>query len=273
MSERKIKKLSERVKAKLVQEGDCLIWKGAMVGQSPVIGVRQEDGSYRNLNIRAFRGTKIYEGTTLTTIFKTSCGNPRCVAKEHIILGSPLAGRTFFRAGAKKNLMDVNKKIFDLAVTMAAEDMADEVGLAPTAIRKILAENTAMYPYFTIRLAAHCNLEDVKAFTGTQNAAREYFNISQFAWRFVKGNKMQTVRDEEMYIKLLDECEVRGPHLVWVGDTAGGTPVSGALGSKRRDAFKLLVAAVHGGSKSHLFEGCSCGFEGCINPFHVGGAK
>lgn len=270
--ERKRKKLSERIKEKLVQEGDCLIWTGAMVGRSPVIGVRQDDGSYRNLNIRAFRGSKMYEGTTLTTLFKTTCGNPRCVAKDHIIKGNVREGRSFFRPNAKKNSMAVNKQIFDMALTVPAEDMVDEVGLATTAIRKILADNTAMYPYFTIRLAQHCDIDAVKAFEGSQNAARALFNISQFAYRFIKDGRMQTVRDEDVYVELLDDCEVRGEHLVWVGDTNGDTPVSGALG-RRRDAFKLFVASVHGAPKSHLIDGCSCGFEGCVNPFHVEGEE
>lgn len=80
--------LSDRIKGKVTQEGECLIWNGAMAGNSPVISRRLPSGGYTNLNIRNVRGMKLFPDTTVNTRFTTTCGNPRCIAKEHIILGT-----------------------------------------------------------------------------------------------------------------------------------------------------------------------------------------
>ena len=78
--------LSDRIKSKVTHEGECLIWNGAMAGNSPVIGKRLPSGGYTNLNIRTVRGMKLFPDTTVNTRFTTTCGNPRCIAKNILFL-------------------------------------------------------------------------------------------------------------------------------------------------------------------------------------------
>lgn len=59
MAEREHKSLSERVKANIEMVDGCLIWKGAMSGNTPVVGKRREDGTYRNLSVRFLFARKI----------------------------------------------------------------------------------------------------------------------------------------------------------------------------------------------------------------------
>jgi hypothetical protein len=73
---------SERVLAKCVECGDCLIWKGAWAseGTTPAIYF---DG--RSANVRSAlwqqMGKKVPHGHTI----KAKCGEPACVAPAHLV--------------------------------------------------------------------------------------------------------------------------------------------------------------------------------------------
>lgn len=155
--------LSERIKANSTQEGECLIWKGAMAGNSPVIGKRLPDGTYTNLNIRTVRGMKLFPDTTVNTRFTTTCGNPRCFAKDHIVIGTATkqAPRRV-RRGDTKSDMAANKKLFSLVVHTEATMVGEQLNVSYATVLKMLKNNTSMYPYFLIKLKEHCNLDDVR---------------------------------------------------------------------------------------------------------------
>lgn len=244
--------LSERVKAKVVREGECLIWKGAMSGNSPVIGKRLSGGNYTNLNIRTARGMKLFPDTTANTRFTTTCGNPRCIAKEHIILGTAKKqGERRVRRGDTKSNMEANKKLFSLVVHTEASYLDVEINVSCSTILKMLKMNTCMYPYFLMKLEEHCDLDEVRDSDQSDSWIKQKFKLSTFALNFIrtckdkgyeKAYKRGDSIDTEMeYIELLDNCEVHNDHLV-LKDGVDITP-----------QYK-----------------CTCGYEGCVNPLHRG---
>lgn len=244
--------LSERVKAKVVREGECLIWKGAMSGNSPVIGKRLSSGNYTNLNIRTVRGMKLFSGTTVNTRFTTTCGNPRCIAKEHIILGTAKKqGERRVRRGDTKSNMEANKKLFSLVVHTEASYLDVEINVSCSTILKMLKMNTCMYPYFLMKLEEHCDLDEVRDSDQSDSWIKQKFKLSTFALNFIrtckdKGYEKAYKRDgsidvEMEYIEFLDNCEVHNDHLV-LKDGVDITP-----------PYK-----------------CSCDYEGCVNPLHRG---
>lgn len=269
MAERKVKTLSERVKEGLTVEGDCLVWKGAMSGNTPVISKRRADGTYRNVSVRFLLARKKFENITERIRLKTSCGNPRCVKREHIELGTMVNKERRVRSGSPKADMKMNKEVFTLAISMTADVMAEKVNYSAAAIRNVLKMNTAMYPYFNLQLR---RLRDVDAILNddrSDSAIMDEYRISPFALAFIKENKTYKIADEELYLNLLDECEVHNDHLVWVGEFQGATPITRMFNTGRK-ANALFVSAVYGGNYQDVDLKCSCGYEGCINPYHIG---
>lgn len=244
--------LSDRIRANSTQEGECLIWNGAMSGNSPVVCKRLPNGTYTNLNIRTVRGMKLFPGTTVNTRFTTTCGNPRCFAKEHIILGTAKKqSERRVRRGDTKSNMEANKKLFSLIVHTEATYLVSNLNVSYSTVLKMLNKNTSMYPYFLIKLKEHCNLDEVRDSDQSDIAIKFKFKLSTFALNFIrkcnedeleKAYKRGDTYDADMeYIEFLDNCEVHNDHLV-LKDGVDITP-----------PYK-----------------CSCGYEGCVNPMHRG---
>lgn len=269
MAERKVKTLSERVKEGLTVEGDCLVWKGAMSGNTPVISKRRVDGTYRNVSVRFLLARKKFENITERTRLKTSCGNPRCVKREHIELGTMVNKERRVRSGSPKANMKMNKEVFTLAISMTADVMAEKVNYSATTIRNVLKMNTAMYSFFNLQLRRLRDVDAIRNDDRSDGAIMNEYRISPFALAFIKENKEYNIADEELYLKLLDECEVHNDHLVWVGEFQGKTPITRAFNTGRK-ATNLLISAVFGGNYQEVDLKCSCGYEGCINPYHIG---
>lgn len=244
--------LSDRIKDKVTRESECLIWNGAMAGNSPVIGKRLPSGGYTNLNIRTVRGMKLLPDTTVNTRFTTTCGNPRCIAKEHIILGTAKKqAQRRVRRGDTKSNMEANKKLFSLIVHTEATYLISELNVSHSTVLKMLKLNTSMYPYLLIKLKEHCNLDEVRDSDQSDTVIKLQFKLSTFALNFIrkcneydleKAYKRDDSIDAEMeYIEFLDNCEVHNDHLV-LKDGVDITP-----------PYK-----------------CTCGYEGCVNPLHRG---
>lgn len=246
------KSLTERIKANTTQEGDCLIWNGAMSGNSPVVCERLPNGKYTNINIRTARGMRLFPDTTVNTRFTTTCGNPRCFAKDHIILGTATkqAPRRVRKGGTKSD-MAANKKLFSLVVHTEATMIGEQLNVSYATVLKMLKHNTSMYPYFLIKLKEHCDLDDVRDSDQNEYWLKNTYNISTFALNFIrqckekelkKAYKRDDTYDAEMeYIDFLDNCEVHNDHLV-LKDGVDITP-----------PYQ-----------------CTCGYEGCVNPLHRG---
>lgn len=268
MAKREHKSLSERVKDNLTVEGDCLIWKGAMAGNSPVITKRYADGTYRNVNVRYLFARKKFDGITERTRTKTSCGNPRCVNRKHIELGTMVKAKRRVRSGSPKANMQRNKEVFTLAIHLSAEAMEEKANASAVSIRNMLKNNTAMYPFFAYQLR---QLRDVEAVRSDDRSDRELmaeYNLSLFALEFIKAGNDYPLVDEELYLKLLDECEVHNDHLVWVGEFQGNTPITRIFKCGRKVEC-LFLSALRGGNYQDVDLVCSCGYDGCVNPYHL----
>ena len=267
MAEREHKSIAERVKENLEIVGDCLIWKGAMSGNSPIITKRNKDGSYRNVNVRYLFARKKFEGITERTRTKTSCGDPRCVNREHIELGTMTKVDRRVRSGSPKCNMTRNKEVFTLAIRLSADDMVEKVNASASAIRNMLRDNTAMYPFFAYQLSQLRDLEEIRDDDRSDREIRNEYNLSRFALEFIKAGKEYPINDPEIYLRLLDECEVHKDHLVWVGEFSGKTPITRMFKTGRK-VDGLLLSSVYGGNYQNVELKCSCGYDGCVNPYH-----
>ncbi len=210
--------LSERVKAKVVREGECLIWKGAMSGNSPVIGKRVSSGKYTNLNIRTVRGIKLFPDTTANTRFTTTCGNPRCIAKEHIILGTAKKQvERRVRRGDTKSNMEANKKLFSLVVHTEATYLSVEINVSYSTILKMLKMNTSMYPYFLMKLEEHCNIEEVRDSDQSDSWIKQKFKLSTFALNFIRTCKDKGYEKayKRMYARISSGTLEKSDFLKW----------------------------------------------------------
>lgn len=269
MAEREKKSLTERVRANVEMIGGCLVWKGAMSNNTPVIARKKEDGTYRNLSVRFLFGRKKFPGITERTRLKTSCGNPRCVNPEHIELGTMTKKYRRVRSGSPKANMKLNKEVFTLAVGMTADAMAVKANTSAAAIRNMLKMNTAMYPFFAYQLR---QLRDVEAIRNDDREDRELMTehkLSPFALKFIKEGNDYPLVDEDLYLRLLDECEVHNDHLVWVGEFQGKTPITRAF-TRGRKVDGLFLSALRGGNYQDVELKCNCGYDGCVNPYHYG---
>lgn len=75
-----------RILAKCTEDGDCLIWTGKVNKKGAPVGTEWIDGKDRYVGIRRrayeeYHGVKINPRKNVTT-----CGNPACLAKEHLSL-------------------------------------------------------------------------------------------------------------------------------------------------------------------------------------------
>ena len=247
----------------------CLIWKGAMSGNTPVITKRRADGTYRNVSVRFLFARKKFDDINERTRLKTSCGNPRCVHREHIELGTMVKKERRNRKGSPKSDIKLNKEVFTLAISMTADVMAEKVNYSAAAIRNVLRMNTAMYPFFDCQLRKLRDVEEIRNDDRSDSVIMDEYRLSPFALAFIKENKEYHIADEELYLKLLDDCEVHNDHLVWVGEFQGKTPITRAFNTGRK-ATNLFISAVYGGNYQDVDLKCSCGYEGCINPYHIG---
>lgn len=269
MAEREHKSLSERVKANIEMIDGCLIWKGAMSGNTPVVTKRRVDGTYRNVSVRFLFARKKFDDINERTRLKTSCGNPRCVHREHIELGTMAKKERRNRKGSPKSDIKLNKEVFTLAISMTADVMAEKVNYSAAAIRNVLRMNTAMYPFFDCQLRKLRDVDAIRNDDRSDGAIMNEYRISPFALAFIQDNKDYKIADEELYFNLLDECEVHNDHLVWVGEFQGATPITRMFNTGRK-ANALFVSAVYGGNYQDVDLKCGCGYEGCINPYHIG---
>ena len=73
--------VATRIKRMTVEEGQCRLWTGYMVNGSPLINVNGAGTSVRRLVWREKHGP-----IAPNLLAHAQCGNPACVAAEHIVL-------------------------------------------------------------------------------------------------------------------------------------------------------------------------------------------
>ena len=86
----------ELIRQMTVEEGDCLIWQGPADRGRPTFEVRYQDGKRRRVAARMWLAllagdakaqadeARMLAGQPWTSVWVATCGNPRCVAPEHV---------------------------------------------------------------------------------------------------------------------------------------------------------------------------------------------
>lgn len=266
------KKLKEIIyfKTKTADDG-CEIWVGGMVNNSPSYMLTETTGVYKRVNIRREIGKDKYKlDANSTQRFTTTCGNERCVHRDHIVPTHTRAKHNkVSRLGRKKGDIANNKRVFKEAVTESSTyKLSLALGIPRGVVRDIL-QNEAMLPSFYIHIKNYLSehnhtIADVREHKGS--GGRTEFGLSKLAYDFIKSGVDYTFNDFELYERLLDECEIAGSHLVWLGEVKNGTPVSNVLGKVYRSVRSLFMYAVYGAKFTERYVS-ECGFKDCISPY------
>lgn len=262
------KTLKEIVASNSRMHGDCRLWNGSLVRGRP--SARQViNGKYVNTDIQRYLAIKKFDLDPNTQVsLRTTCGNPNCITKEHIeIVKREMKTRQLSSMQSVFNDMAANKTVFALAVAKGYKLIGKTLNISHTSVRTML-KNEAMLPFFQLKLQEHTGKTLTELRSADIDTVVANYKLSNFSREFIESGQMYNLHDEELYCRLLDECKVFKSHLVWVGETSHGTPVSTALDNYRRNALSLFMFAAFGFSVKGEYS-VKCGFENCINPFHV----
>jgi hypothetical protein len=72
------------IKERCTEDGDCLLWTGKTNGKGQPMAVETVEGKTKSVTIRR-RAYELYQRKPLHKGLQvTTCGNPRCLAKEHL---------------------------------------------------------------------------------------------------------------------------------------------------------------------------------------------
>lgn len=271
--------LNEAVKEKLkeltyITDDGCKIWQGTMQDGNPWISV-ERGGIRKRFNIRRLAGIKKYKLPLDTrTRFKTTCGNPRCYASEHLELVE-ITRKSRLRKGTSRSNIENNKAVFKHMVHSGINSLdVEAMGITVSHARNIL-KNTAMLPYFHHELSLHLlpeKIEDLKNLDLKPKEFREKFNISLFAYNYIQAGDYYPVKEIELFMDLLDNCEVLGSHLVWNGEYHSGTPVYKWTDKRYHSVLRMFMYATFGLNAYSDYE-LTCTEKNCVNPYHTTDAK
>lgn len=262
------KTLKEIVASNSRMHGDCRVWTGPLVRGRP--SARQFiNGKYVNTDLQRYLAIKKFGLDPNTPVsLRTTCGNPNCITKEHIeLVKREIKTKPSSLMLSVFNDMEANKTVFELAVTKGYRLIGNALNISHTSVRTML-KNEAMLPFFQLKLQEHTGktLTELRSEDIDEVVAK--YKLSKFAREFIESGQTFNLHDETLYCNLLDDCKVFKSHLIWVGETSHGTPVSTALDNYRRNALSLFMFAAFGFSIKGEYN-VKCGFENCINPFHV----
>lgn len=265
--------LKEAVAKNSKVEGDCRVWTGSVTSRGrPVVTYTGEDGLVTVDIHRYLVGKKYDLPSNKRVSITTTCGNPKCISSSHLQVNPVKKPRTkkAVRLATKTREVEVNKEVFALAVNNKKKDIKAATGLSLFQVNSVL-NNKAMYPYFEVKLEEYLGTEvfdliKVKNLSG--RTLMEKFKLSRFAVDFIKSGVSFDIKDQDGYFKLLSQCYIVGEHLVWDGKVMNGSPVASLGFGALRNAKKLFVYSVTGEDLEHEPQ-CNCGFENCINPWHL----
>lgn len=268
------KTLKEIVAEKSVIQGDCRLWQGTMAKNNrPITSLADGYGGRKYVDLQLYLARKKFNLADNQRVnIITTCGNPNCISKDHIELGEIQRKRknnTFIRKSSKSNI-EYNKRVFDLIVKHKVTEVSRISELSVYLVKSILA-NSAMYPYFQLRLEQHLgevSIDALRESVEDEDKLRCRYNLSRFAMDFIRSEQRFAVRDEDLFVQLLSQCEVYGEHLIWGGDYFLKQPLIKTFGNYKKNAKKLFVYAVTG-VKPVKIPRSICNCSNCINPFHM----
>lgn len=261
------KTLKEIVANNSRMQGDCLLWTGSLIRGRP--SARQYiNGKYLNTDLQRYLAiNKFGLDPNEAVSIRTTCGNPKCITKEHIELSKrEIKTRQLSSMKSVSNDMKSNKTVFKMAVTKGYRLIGNALNITHTSAR-LLLKNEAMLPFFQVNLQEHTgkSLTELRSEDIDEVVAK--YKLSKFARTFIESGQTFNLHDEELYCHLLDECVVFKSHLIWLGEFKNDTPVSSVLVRYKLNAINLFMYATFGFDLDRKFI-TTCGMKNCVNPYH-----
>lgn len=268
------KTLKEIVSEKSVVNGGCRLWQSTMSKcNRPITSISDGVGGRRYIDLQLYLARKKFHLADNQRVnIITTCGNPNCITSSHIELGEIQRKRksgTFIRKSSKSNIEN-NKCVFELIVSHKIAEVSRISSLSVYLVKQILS-NKAMYPYFQLCLEKHLGevgLDELIQSVDADHKLKCQYNISRFAVDFIRSEQHYSIRDEDLFLEILSQCEVYGEHLVWGGNYLLKQPVVKTLGNYQKNVKKLFSYAVTGVIPNRIPKSI-CGCSNCINPFHM----
>lgn len=247
--------------------GECRLWTGAMSRTKRPITNVEKDGKTKLVDIQLFLARKKFSlANNIRVGIKTTCGNPNCINVNHVeLVPITRASTPRNRTDSVVSVAENNINVFKLAVTNPVEVIARDTNISKGSVLRIL-KNEAMLPYFQMRIEHFCGEPLEKLRTLSVEALREK-GLAQKAIAYIQSEHNFRIVDEDLYLKVLSHCKVLGEHLVWNGEFINDIPVIRELSGRRRSAVKLFLSSVTGKQQDNII--CACGYDGCINPYHL----
>lgn len=150
--------LLNRIKGRSIEDGDCWIWQGGATGRSKTPMMRKVVGgpgeAVRRIIARDVQG-KAIDGRVVTT----TCGNPSCVAPEHVLVATKRAlgrlnvARTGYTSNPARNAkisrvarerwgkLDA-EQVADIRAAKSAREAAERHGISKSVASGIRAYRT-----------------------------------------------------------------------------------------------------------------------------------
>lgn len=268
------KTLKEIVAEKSIVRGDCRLWQSTMAKNNrPITSIADGLGGRKYIDLQLYLARKKFHLADNQRVnIITTCGNPNCITASHIEIGGIQRKRksgAFIRKSSKSNIEN-NKCVFDLIVSHKSTEVSRISGLSVYLVKQILSNN-AMFPYFQLCLEKHLGevgLDELRRSVEADHKLKSQYNISRFAIDFIRSEQRYSIRDEDLFLEILSQCEVYGDHLVWGGDYLLKQPVIKTWGNYKKNAKKLFSYAVTGVMPERIPK-VTCGCVNCINPFHM----
>lgn len=254
------------------KETGCRLWTGTLSNGKPIAWVEDEFGRKKGVYIQRYLVIKKFNlASNKQYSITTTCGNPNCLNKDHLELTTRkrMCGYKTqnSRRGRLVGNMKHNKLIFETIVKNSRDVAASVTGLTIGTVVSIL-NNKAMLPFFQYQIEKQTGASSIHELKALSDKELRDKGLGKLARALIRSEEAYRLYDPDLYLKLLDQCEVFGEDLVWVGEhNEQGVPVTDILGTKQ-NALSVFVYATYGKHITNTYE-TKCGFNKCINPFHV----
>lgn len=267
-----LRTLKEVVAANSKVEGKCRLWSKNLVRGRPIAIFTGEDGVQQRVDLHVYLGRKKFDLQPNQRVsFRTTCGNPNCINSAHLELKTVDRKLSGAYKSAKCSDMELNQKVFSLLVSESQMTISRVLGITRGVTLRIM-KNTAMLPFFQLKLQAYLKDVTIEALRNSGMTSREMrvkYGLSHYAADFILSEQNYPTYDEPLYIDLLSNCIVLGDHLEWAGKVVNGGAVSNYLsGGAWQSAVSLMYYCATKVKPTNIPKS-NCGCENCMNPYHL----
>lgn len=251
------------LKRHVKKEGDCIVWTGAVCKWGPHIEYRVYGKRAQAYPQRVALLKKYNLDPKKRYRYSTTCGNPRCLNEDHLVLhkDGELRVRNDYKKSVVHNII-LNLSVFS-EVKLGVTSIAKAYNIAPSAVYRIY-KNTALFPYFQrcieSALPSGTSIADIRRENLSIREIKKKYGLSAFAAEYVARDYDYKVHNFDIYEHLLLNCSVHLDHLVW------------RKASCIDEARRNFMIAMFGEAKDAVYR-CTCGVDSCVNPYHLAEVK